>query len=99
MTGPSVACDQCGGPLAYRVKFEGFAAEADNFDQLVDHLPMLFTSQVWLRSVAENREGRVTVLRLPDQDDAEPVVIAYAGPHPSAPTERLWSTAIDAVAA
>lgn len=88
MTGQqTIGCDACTGRLAYRVKFEGFPAEVDNFDQLVDHTPRLFTSRDWLRSVATHREGTVTVWRLADADQggdwSEDTIIAYAGPHPS----------------
>lgn len=83
----TIGCDQCTGRLIYRVRLEGFAAEADNFEQLVDHQPVVFTSRFWLRSVAEQREGTATVWRLADADHggdfAEDTVIAYAGPHPS----------------
>lgn len=86
-TAPEISCRGCTGNLIYRVKLEGFAAEADNFEQLVDHQPQLFTSRQWLRSVAETRAGTATVWRLADADQggdfAEDTVIAYAGPHPS----------------
>lgn len=82
-----VGCDQCTGRLIYRVKLEGFRADADNFEQLVDHRPALFTHKDWLINVARERDGKVTVWRLADADQggdfAEDVVIAYAGPHPS----------------
>ncbi|MDQ6524288.1 hypothetical protein RB608_11785 [Nocardioides sp. LHD-245] len=85
-TTPTVACDQCRGRLVYRVKCEDFPAEADNFDQVVDHRPVVFTSQHWLTTVAENREGKVTVWRLADADqggdfaEAERLLDAAATP-------------------
>lgn len=86
-TTAEVSCRGCTGNLIYRVKLQGFRAEADNFEQLVDHRPQLFTSRNWLRSIATGREGTVTVWRLADAaeggDWAEDTVIAYAGPHPS----------------
>lgn len=96
----TIGCAGCDGVARYRVQFAGFRAEGDNFDQLVDHLPLVFTSDAFLRSVAENREGRVTVTRLPTAEDpagAEPVVIAYAGPHPATSTGRGWNRDLDRV--
>lgn len=83
---PVIGCGGCGGPLVYRVRFDGFTAPADNFDQLVDHIPMLFTARGWLEEVARDRKGRVTVWHLADADQggdwSKDVVVAYAGPHP-----------------
>lgn len=94
MSEHAIGCDACTGRLIYRVKLEDFPAEADNFDQLVDHLPAVFTWSDWLQSVAERREGRATVWHLADADQggdwAEDTVIAYAGPHPGIPHERTW---------
>lgn len=96
-TAPTIACDQCTGNLIYRVKLEGFAAEQDNFDQLSDHRPGMFTNGPWLARAAMGRDGKVTVWRLADSDRggdyAEDVVIAYAGPHPSPDVPgRTWMT-------
>ncbi|MDR6117232.1 hypothetical protein QE370_000416 [Aeromicrobium sp. SORGH_AS981] len=96
-TAPTIACDQCTGNLIYRVKLEDFAAEQDNFDQLSDHRPGMFTNTQWLAQVARGRGGKVTVWRLADADRggdwAEDVMIAYAGPHPSPDVPgRTWMT-------
>lgn len=94
-TTPTVACDQCTGRLIYRVKLDGYPAEVDNFDQLIDHRPEVFTWEHVLKATAEADDDRsITVWRLADADQggdfAEDVVIAYAGPHPSGSGERVW---------
>lgn len=93
----TIGCNQCGGRLLWRVVFAGFPASADNFDQLVDHNPRMFTLGPWLRSVAARRDGSsVTVWRLADAaeggDWAEATVVAYAGPHPGQVPGRTWLT-------
>lgn len=92
-TTPTIGCDGCDGVMKYRTTFAGFEAAADNFDQLVDHLPRLFTLHTFLESVAFDREGSVTITRLADTDTgghvAADVVLAYAGPHPGGSDERV----------
>lgn len=93
MSAPTIGCDGCDGVMKYRVTFASFRAAADNFDQLVDHLPILFTRHEFLEAVAFDREGSVTITRLADTDTgghvAEDVVLAYAGPHPGGSDERV----------
>lgn len=84
----TVACESCDAPNGrYRITFTFFAAAQDNFDQLSDHLPRLFTNSGWLAGVAANQLGTVTVQRL--VADAW-TVIAYAGPDPVRPDQRIW---------
>lgn len=96
-TTPTIGCDGCDGVMKYRVTFAGSRAEADNFDQLVDHLPILFARHEFLEAVAFDREGSVTITRLADTDTgghvAADVVIAYAGLHPGGSDE--WVVVLD----
>ena len=87
---PIVACDQCDGVIRYRVRLAGYPHQPDNFDQLSDHLPQVFTWLDVLKDTAEHRDGRsITVWRLADADRGgdwiEDTVLAYAGPHPNGP--------------
>ncbi len=93
--GVTVGCNACTGVIAYRVKLSSHPAEQDNFDQLVDHRPAIFTWADVLKAAAEATDDRsITVWRLADADQggdwSKDTVIAYAGPHPSKPGERTW---------
>lgn len=86
--GYEMGCLECAGVPAYRVK-RTHPNPDECFDQLVDHWPLLFTSDVFLTTVAMSSHGSVTVWRLegrvtdPMKDQiAAAEVIAYAGPDP-----------------
>lgn len=80
----TVACESCDGVIRYRTQFSGFPAESDNFDQFADHRPILFTTPVFLASIASRRAGQVIVWEVEPNDIGgySPVrVVAFAGHH------------------
>lgn len=96
-----MGCLGCTAVPAYRVRrTHPNGHPDDNFDQLVDHEPMLFTSDMYLEHVATAGpgSGSVTVWRLGGQI-TEPMklriaaaeVIAYAGPDPLTGGRSWWS--------
>lgn len=94
---PQIVCTSCGGALTYRVTIESQPAAADNFDQLSDHRPAMFTHPTHLASVAAGT-GQLTVRQYtqpwPSLDPG--VVIAYAGPDPET-GGRIWFALPEAV--
>lgn len=96
-----MACLACSGIPAYRVRVtHPNGLSGDNFDQLVDHRPRLFATDMYLEIKATSGPGAgsVTVWRLGGQVTdpmklriADATVIAYAGPDPSTGGRTWWS--------